>query len=253
MHGHTRWVSRERPDLARGAPERCWIDGDLIRLSQFPLGGIRAGVRGRPVPWLMDLGVLEEAMQDVYGSGFRLGDRAPLLQLAADALAEGDRSRAAEIADAVAFPAPEFKSRFRDAGLRCLAWGPAHSRGNPRIDVDAWLERKYDPDQPRVSRGHPDGGQWTDGDAGAPELGFDPDAPVDEDTWRRTEDLRALAAELRAEGGDPSALLHLAAGGRKPSQLAEFYVQTVDWVARQMPYLKSEALRCLGKIPLGAL
>ena len=168
MHGHTPWVSRERPDLARSAPERCWIDGDLIRLSQWPLGGIRPGVRGEPVPWLMDLGVLEEAMQEVYGRGFHLGDRAPLLQLAADALAEGDRSRAAEIADAVAFPAPEFKSRFRDAGLRYLAWGPAHRRGNPRIDVGAWLartslERKYDPDQPRVPRGHPDGGQWTDG------------------------------------------------------------------------------------------
>ena len=33
MRGHTRWVSRERPDLARSALERCWIDGDLIRLS----------------------------------------------------------------------------------------------------------------------------------------------------------------------------------------------------------------------------
>jgi len=86
-----RWVSRERPDFVRSAPERCWIDGDLIRLSQFPVGGIRPGARGKPVPWLMDLTVLEEAMREVYGGGFRLGDRAPLLQLAADALADGDR------------------------------------------------------------------------------------------------------------------------------------------------------------------
>jgi hypothetical protein len=172
MHGHTRGVSRDRPDFVRSASERCWIDGDLIRLSRWPVGGIRPGLRGKPVPWLMDLAVLEEAMQEVYGRGFALGDRAPLLQLAADALADGDRGRAAEIADAVAFQPPEFKSRFRDAGLRYLAWGPAHRRGNPRIDIDAWLartlfERKYDPDQPRVPRGHPDGGQWTDGsDAG---------------------------------------------------------------------------------------
>jgi len=163
MHGHTRWVSRERPDFVRSAPERCWIDGDLIRLSQWPVGGIRPGVRGKPVPWLMDLSVLEEAMREVYGCGFDLGDRAPLLQLAADALADGNRLRAAEIADAVAFPPPEFKSRFRDAGFRYLAWGLAHHRGNPRIDAAAWLERKYDPNQPRVPRGHPDGGQWTDG------------------------------------------------------------------------------------------
>lgn len=189
MHGHTRWVSRERPDFARSAPERCWIDGDLIRLSQWPLGGIRPGVRGKPVAWLMDLSVLEEAMQEVYGRGFRLGDRAPLLQLAADALADGDPTRAAEIADAVAFPAPEFKSRFRDAGLRYLAWGPAHRRGNPRIDIDAWLartdiERKYDPDQPRVPRGHPDGGQWTD--SLVQNLAFDPDRPISEEEWATT-------------------------------------------------------------------
>ncbi|MBL8690017.1 MAG: hypothetical protein JNL04_12995 [Rhodospirillaceae bacterium] len=189
MHGHTPWVSRERPDLALGAPERCWIDGDLIRLSLFPVGGIRPGVRGKPVPWLMDLAVLEEAMQEVYGRGFRLGDRAPLLQLAADALADGDHRRAAEIADAVAFPPSEFRSRFRDAGLRYLAWGPAHRRGNPRIDVDAWLartsfERKYDPDQPRVPRGHPDGGQWTD--SSIHELAFDPNRPISEAEWAKT-------------------------------------------------------------------
>lgn len=104
-------------------------------LSHWPVGGIRPGVRGRPVPWLIDLSVLEDAMREVYGRGFDLGGRAPLLQLAADALAAGDRLRAAEIADAIAFPPPEFKSRFCDAGLRYLAWGPAHSHGNPRIDA----------------------------------------------------------------------------------------------------------------------
>ncbi len=238
MHGHTHGVSRDRPDFVRSGAERCWIDGDLIRLSHWPVGGTRPGVRGKPMPWLMDLRVLEDAMREVYGRDFDLGDRAPLLQLAADALADGDRTRAAEIADAVAFPAPEFKSRFHDAGLRHLAWGPAHRGGNPRIDIAAWLERKYDPNQPRVPRGHSDGGQWTGGGDGGPELGFDPDAPVDDDTWRRTEELRALAAELRAENGDPSALLHFAAGGRKPSQLVEFYARTVEWVAEHAPFLK---------------
>ena len=213
MRGHTRWVSRERPDLARSALERCWIDGDLIRLSQWPLGGIRPGVRGKPVSWLVDLAVLEEAMQEVYGRGFHLGDRAPLLQLAADALADGDRRRAAEIADEVAFPPPEFKSRFRDAGLRYLAWGPAHRRGNPRIDVDAWLartdiERKYDPDQ-----------------------------PLDQEEWEAVEKLRSRVAELEAEHGNRSALLQLAAN-RKASKSVEFYLETIKWALEKYPFLK---------------
>lgn len=57
MHVHTQGVSRERPDFVRGA-ERCWIDGDLIRLSSWPIGGIRPNGRRGPVPWLMDLAVL---------------------------------------------------------------------------------------------------------------------------------------------------------------------------------------------------
>ena len=220
MHGHTRWVSRERPDFARSAPERCWIDGDLIRLSQFPLGGIRPGVRGKPVSWLMDLAVLEEAMQEVYGRGFRLGDRAPLLQLAADALADGDRQRAVEVADAVAFPAPEFKSRFRDAGLRYLAWGPAHRRGNPRIDVDAWLartsvERKYDADQPRVPRGHPDGGQWTDDSYSGGASENPGDEPLTEAEQELFGQWAEQARRYLAEAGDPDALRVLASGGTK--------------------------------------
>ena len=242
MRGHTRWVSRERPDLARSALERCWIDGDLIRLSQWPLGGIRPGVRGKPVSWLVDLAVLEEAMQEVYGRGFHLGDRAPLLQLAADALADGDRRRAAEIADAVAFPPPEFKSRFRDAGLRYLAWGPAHRRGNPRIDVDAWLartslERKYDPDQPRVPRGHPDGGQWTDDGRTEERAAFDPDQPLDQEEWEAVEKLRSRVAELEAEHGNRSALLQLAAN-RKASKSVEFYLETIKWALEKYPFLK---------------
>ncbi|MEQ1888992.1 MAG: hypothetical protein ABL951_07410 [Alphaproteobacteria bacterium] len=35
--------------------------------------------------------------------------------------------------------------------------------------LDRWLDHAYNPDQPRVPAGHPDGGQWTDGnDTGAP-------------------------------------------------------------------------------------
>ena len=220
MRGHTRWVSRERPDLARSALERCWIDGDLIRLSQWPLGGIRPGVRGKPVSWLVDLAVLEEAMQEVYGRGFHLGDRAPLLQLAADALAEGDRARAAEIADAVAFPAPEFKSRFRDAGLRYLAWGPAHRHGNPRIDIDAWLarpdfERKYDPDQPRVPRGHPDGGQWTVDRYSGGASENPGEEPLTEGEQEAFGEWVEQARRYLAEAGDPDALRVLASGGTK--------------------------------------
>jgi hypothetical protein len=52
MHVHTQGVSRERPDFVRSA-ERCWIDGDLIRLSSWPIGGIRPYGRRGPVPWLI--------------------------------------------------------------------------------------------------------------------------------------------------------------------------------------------------------
>ncbi len=223
MHVHTQGVSRERPDFARSA-ERCWIDGDLIRLSHWPVGGIRPGGRAGPIPWLIDLSVLEEAMREVYGRDFRLGDRAALLQLAANALAAGDRRRAAEIADAVAFPPPEYKSRFHDAGLRYLRWGPAHSRGNPRIDVEAWLERKawerkYDPDQPRVPRGHPDGGQWTNG----PGAGGDDENPGEElltdEEQQEVGRLAERARRILADAGDPDSLVVLAAGGEKPPKL----------------------------------
>ena len=202
MHGRTHGVSLERPDFVRSV-ERCWIDGDLVRLSSWPIGGIRPGGRAGPIPWLMDLSVLEEAMQEVYGHSFRLGDRAPLLQMTANALASGDRRRAADLANEVSFPPPEYASRLRDAGLRHLNWGPAHGRGNPPIDVDAWLERKawerkFDPNQPRVPRGHPDGGQWTDGGAGGDEsIAFDPDEPLDQEEWDGVEKLRGRIAETR--------------------------------------------------------
>ncbi len=249
MHGRTHRVSRERPDFVRSG-ERCWIDGDLIRLSHWPVGGIRPNGRGGPVSWLMDLSVLEEAMQEVYGRDFRLGDRAPLLQMAANALAAGDRRRAAEIADAVAFPPPEYKSRFHDAGLQYLRWGPAHSRGNPPIDVDAWLERKawerkYDPDQPRAPRGHPDGGQWTDGGAGGDEpAALDPDEPLDQEEWEGVERLRGRVAELEAEHGDHSALLHPAAN-RKPSGRVEFFFETIAWALEKYPFADSTRQRII--------
>ncbi len=267
MHGHTRWVSRDRPDFVRSAAERCWIDGDLIRLSQWPIGGIRPGVRGKPVPWLMDLAVLEEAMQEVYGRGFCLDDRAPLLQLAADALADGDRTRAAEIADAVAFPPPEFKSRFRDAGLRYLAWGPAHNRGNSRIDIEAWLarsdvERKYDPDQPRVPRGHPDGGQWTDGsgagsDGAAGNVAIpDDDAaggsdgvetgeePLTEEQQRLVEILDD-AQRGQTSGGSESAPLVLAGGDERPPKFPRTKRELLAWIAAWL----SEEIKRRGSFP----
>ena len=242
MHGRTHGVSLERPDFVRSV-ERCWIDGDLVRLSSWPIGGIRPGGRAGPIPWLMDLSVLEEAMQEVYGHSFRLGDRAPLLQMTANALASGDRRRAADLANEVSFPPPEYASRLRDAGLRHLNWGPAHRRGNPPIDVDAWLERKawerkFDPNQPRVPRGHPDGGQWTDGGAGGDEsIAFDPDEPLDQEEWDGVEKLRGRIAELEAEHGDRSALLHLAAN-RKPSGRVVFFFETIAWALEKYPFLK---------------
>jgi hypothetical protein len=223
MHGRTHGVSRDRPDFVRRG-ERCWIDGDLIRLAAWPIGGIRPGGRAGPIPWLMDLSVLEEAMQSVYGSAFRLGDRAPLLQMAVNALAVGDGGRAAEIANEVSFPPPEYASRFRDACVQHLNWGPAHRRGNPPIDVQDWLarkswERKYDPDQPRVPAGHRDGGQWTDGFVAT----VDGENPGEElltsDEQEEVSRLTEQARRILAEAGDPGALLILAAGGDKPPKL----------------------------------
>lgn len=42
---------------------------------------------------------------------------------------------------------------------------------------EAALDRAYSPDQPRVPAGHPDGGQWTDGDDAAPAIN---DPPIEE-------------------------------------------------------------------------
>jgi hypothetical protein len=212
--------ARDRPDFVRRG-ERCWIDGDLIRLCSSPVGGIRPGGRAGPIPWLIDLRVLEEAMQWVYGRYFRLGDRIPVLQMAVDALAAGDRAYAAELADAVEFPPFEYPYAFRNACIQFLNWGPAHRRGNPRVDVDAWrarkqLERKYDPNQPRVPRGHPDGGQWVENPFSADGANSDLDRPVsDGDLERAADALLELDAVFRRSGPDPG-LLHLAGGPRDP-------------------------------------
>ncbi len=246
MHGQTHRVSRERPDIVRSA-ERCWIDGDLIRLSSWPIGGIRPGGRSGPVPWLMDLSTLEEAMREVYGGSFRLGDRAPVLQMTVNALAAGDRRRAADLAKGVSFPPPEYTSRLRNAGLRYLNWGPAHRRGNPPIDVDAWiarkeLERKYDPNQPRVPRGHPDGGQWTDGSGAESDGGEGDDAEEVNPgeipfTDAEYESVLAIREEIRAilaEAGHLDALLILAAhrrGGGKLEELKKMLGPLRDAVA----------------------
>jgi len=216
MHGRTREGAHDRPDFVRGVVQRCWIDGDLIRLWTSPVGGIRPNGRQPPIPWLVDLSVLEEAMQSVYGRDFRLGDRMPILQMAVDALAAGDRAYAAELAEAVAFPPPDYFTTFRNACGRYLSWGPAHRRGNPRINVDAWrqrkaLERKYDPNQPRVPRGHPNGGQWTDGSG---DEVSDLDRPVTEEELSRADHALARLDDLVARSS--RGLLHLAGGARDP-------------------------------------
>jgi hypothetical protein len=234
MHGHAREGAHDRPDLVRGGVQRCWVDGDLIRLWTSPIGGIRPNGRRPPIPWLMDLSVLEEAMQSVYGRDFLLGDRRPVLQMAVDALAAGDRAYAAALADAVAFPPPEHFTRFRNACGEYLNWGPAHRRGNPRIDVDAWrahkqLERKYDPNQPRVPRGHPDGGQWTDGSGAGSDGGGGGDAeevnpgeiPFTEEEYESVLAVREEIRAILAEAGHRDALLVLAAHRRGGGKLDE--------------------------------
>ncbi|MBM3535519.1 MAG: hypothetical protein FJX60_21105 [Alphaproteobacteria bacterium] len=245
MHGHAREGAHDRPDFVRRG-ERCSLDGDLIRLWTSPVGGIRPNGRRPPIPWLMDLSVLEEAMRSVYGRGFRLGARAPLLQMAVDALAAGDRKRAAELAEAVEFPPPDYPSTFRNACGRYLSWGPAHNRSNPRIDVDAWLarkqlERKYDPDQPRVPRGHPDGGQWTDDPSVGDREVADLDRLATGEEIQRADD---VIRELESRVGLPeqsSGLLHLAGGSKdrlKPGDPHQGYRPpplSEEEIARHLP------------------
>ena len=227
--------ARDRPDFVRGGVQRCWIDGDLIRLWTSPIGGIRPNGRRPPIPWLIDLSVLEQAMQSVYGRDFRLGDRIPVLQMAVDAMAAGDRAYAAELVDAVAFPEPEYFSTFRNACVQYLSWGPAHRRGNPRIDVDAWrsrkqLERKFDPNQPRVPRGHPDGGQWTDG--GASQAENPGEELLSEQEQEEAELLAEQAQRMLADAGDRQALLVLAAWGPKPGTRSWWLAYYADVLER---------------------
>jgi len=219
MHGHTLGVSRGRSDFVpRSRAERCWIGGDLIRLGAWPVGGIRPGGRSGPIPWLIDLSVLETAMRSVYGDRFRLGARAPLLQMAANLLAEGDRRNAEIFAAKVSFPLPDYAGRFHDACAKHLAWGAAHRPGNPPIDVAAWVERavaleqKFNPNQPRVPRGHPDGGQWTDGGFSGSSI-FD--RPSTDAQWNAARSVVGRVHSLLANAQQQSGLLHLAGGRPK--------------------------------------
>jgi hypothetical protein len=224
MYGHTLGVSRGRSDFVpHPRAERCWIDGDLIRLGAWPVGGVRPGGRAGAVPWLIDLSVLETAMRSVYGDNFRLGARAPLLQMAANLLAEGDRRNAETFAAKVSFPLPDYAGRFHDACAKHLAWGAAHRPGNAPIDVAAWVERavtleqKFDPNQPRVPRGHPEGGQWTDGgsSSGISSDENEGDRLLTADEEATVADLTARARNLRFELGDRSALLTLVGNSEK--------------------------------------
>jgi len=225
MYGHTLWVSRGSSDFVpRQRAERCWIDGDLIRLGAWPVGGIRPGGRAGPIPWLIELSVLETAMRSVYGDRFRLGARAPLLQMTANLLAEGDRRNAEAFAAKVSFPLPDYAGRFHDACAKHLAWGAAHRPGNPPIDVAAWVERvvaleqKFDPNQPRVPRGHPEGGQWTDGSLdGSTPAGLD--RPATQDELDAAVRFVTQLSRLTSDDESNRDLLHLAAGKPPPSWL----------------------------------
>jgi hypothetical protein len=58
----------------------------------------------QPQPWLVDLKVLTEALREIYGPSFRLGDRDLVMQLAADARAEDQCHLADTLADYIRFP-----------------------------------------------------------------------------------------------------------------------------------------------------
>ena len=59
-------------------------------------------------------------------------------------------------------------------------WKPGHEN-DPLYRLYESVERKFDPDQPRVEAGNPDGGQWTSGDGGSSNTAPTVD-PVDTDS-----------------------------------------------------------------------
>lgn len=147
------------------------------------------------------------------------------------------------------FLRPSTSRAFTTPVSSTCAGGAAHSRGNPPIDVDAWLERKawerkYDPNQPRVSRGHPDGGQWTDDPRAPGENQTNPgEEPLSEEELEEVELLAEQAQRMLADAGDPDALLVLAAGGKKPPRLPTsksgallFFASFVDRFAKLLMY-----------------
>jgi hypothetical protein len=68
---------------------------------------------------------------------------------------------------------PDAARWVRPDAARFLAPGADIAKAFPA------LARKYNPDQPRVPTGNPDGGQWTDGNAGGGNLGLFQITPCD--------------------------------------------------------------------------
>lgn len=78
--------------------------------------------------------------------------------------------------------------------------------GQPQLGTGSERDG-YNPDQPRVPAGHPDGGQWTDTGAGSAELRGPPEKArsLDEIIKNAIEDaaLRQVYAAARPRGGRP--------------------------------------------------
>jgi hypothetical protein len=82
--------------------------------------------------------------------------------------------RAFEAAQRARWMRPDAYRWIRPDAARFLVPGT-----DPR-DVFPALQRKFNPDQPRVPAGNPDGGQWTDGGGGLEQIQYRPERrPID--------------------------------------------------------------------------
>ncbi len=146
------------------------------------------------------------------------------------------RLRRAEIA-AIRGELEAIKRDFQKAGEECVALVKAELR--------AELAKKYNPDQPRVSAGNRDGGQWTSGggvgsEVYSPDLVAQPDAATDDtpmpqtryaalDTGTRSD---AAANNATAASGAESGL------GKPPFRISAYDIPG-DSAKRPVPFVDS--------------
>jgi len=143
-----------RPDVAtldlasmgEQGPRCSWRGNDLMLLGRA-IGGIHLDAKGAR-PWLMNLDALERAFAR-HDTGFDLGDRDVMLQLAVDAKAAGAEDAAEGLADCIRFPVvtPAEAQRIRPR----LSFLAGHQPRVPYEIKSGWDESEH----PRHPAGSP--------------------------------------------------------------------------------------------------